>query len=60
MADRPDGAGDEPRKQDEKPRWQQWIFDDIVLLLVLGLAVPTIFYIILGVIDLTTVPTFER
>lgn len=52
-------SGTGPEQPEERPRWQQWIFDDMVLILVLGLIVPTIFYIVLGVIDLTSVPTFE-
>jgi hypothetical protein len=39
------------------PAWQVF-FDDIFLLLALGLAVPLILYIIWGIWDLTHVPPF--
>lgn len=59
MATRSDRNRDEAGRRDDGRRWQQFIFDDITLILVLGLVVPTIFYIVLGLIDLTTVPEFQ-
>jgi hypothetical protein len=47
-----------PRDND-RPRWQQVVFDDIFLILALGLVIPTIFYIMLGLMDLASVPMFE-
>lgn len=55
-------AGNQPERpaeENERPRWQQLIFDDIILLLLLGLVIPTIFYITLGLMDLASVPMFE-
>jgi hypothetical protein len=39
--------------------WQQVIFDDIFLILMLGLVIPTLFYLVWGLMDLASVPTFE-
>jgi hypothetical protein len=38
--------------------WQQVLFDDIFLLLVIGLVVPTLFYIVWGLMELANVPVF--
>jgi hypothetical protein len=51
--------GSEPKPEHDRPRWQQIIFDDIFLLLTLGLVIPTIFYLVLGLMDLASVPMFE-
>jgi hypothetical protein len=49
----------DPTPNNDRPRWQQIIFDDIFLLLTLGLVIPTIFYLVLGLMDLASVPMFE-
>jgi hypothetical protein len=56
-ADRKPDTGSNP--ENDRPRWQQIIFDDIFLLLTLGLVIPTIFYLVLGLMDLASVPMFE-
>ena len=43
----------------DRPRWQQVIFDDIFLILMLGLVVPTLFYLVWGLMDLASVPFYE-
>lgn len=50
----------EPPQHDSKPRipWQQILLDDVFVLLVAGLVVPTLFYIIWGLISLANVPLF--
>jgi hypothetical protein len=45
--------------QDNRPRWQQVVFDDIFLILMLGLVVPTLFYLVWGLMDLASVPFYE-
>ena len=50
MADR------ERDKNDEKVPLAQVFFDNIFLLLVLGLAVPVIFYTIWGLFEIATIP----
>jgi hypothetical protein len=40
--------------------WQQVLLDDIFLLLMAGLVVPTLFYIVWGLISLGNVPLFGR
>jgi hypothetical protein len=52
-------SGTDPQPVDDRPRWQQIIFDDIFLILTLGLVIPTIFYLVLGLMDLASVPMFE-
>lgn len=42
-----------------RPRWQQVVFDDIFLILMLGLVVPTLFYLVWGLMDLASVPIYE-
>lgn len=59
MATPPERKPEESTGGGEPRRWQQWIFDDLVVVIVLGLLVPTIFYIALGVIDLVSVPEFQ-
>jgi hypothetical protein len=56
-ADRKPDTSSNP--ENDRPRWQQIIFDDIFLLLTLGLVIPTIFYLVLGLMDLASVPMFE-
>jgi hypothetical protein len=52
-------SSSDPRHDNERPRWQQVIFDDIFLILMLGLVVPTLFYLVWGLMDLASVPMFE-
>lgn len=40
--------------------WQQAMLDDIFLLLMAGLVVPTLFYIVWGLMSLGSVPLFTR
>ncbi len=40
--------------------WQQLLLDDIFLLLMAGLVVPTLFYIVWGLMSLGEVPLFAR
>lgn len=51
-----------PEERDEKERipWQQMIFDDIFLLVMAGLVVPTLFYIVWGLWSLSSVEFFPR
>lgn len=53
MADRPETPPEERRVP-----WQQVLMDDIFLLLLAGMVVPTAFYIIWGLISLANVPLF--
>jgi hypothetical protein len=55
----PQRGSEEPRPGNERPRWQQVIFDDIFLILTLGLVIPTLFYLVWGLMDLASVPIFE-
>ena len=49
-----DGAG--PDKPPERIPLAQAFFDNIFLLLVLGLAVPVVFYTIWGLIEIASIP----
>jgi hypothetical protein len=40
--------------------WQQLLLDDIFLLVMAGLVVPTFFYIVWGLMSLGEVPLFAR
>jgi len=54
---------DERQKQGGSGRqipWQQILLDDIFLLLLAGLLVPTLFYIVWGLMSLGNVPLFGR
>ncbi len=51
-------AGHEDRPQ--RVPWQQVLLDDIFLILMAGLVVPTLFYLIWGLIDLGFIPLFGR
>jgi hypothetical protein len=55
MADN-DQPGGEPSTEDEPIPLMQRILDNPFLLLFLGIAVPTVFYIIWGVIEITQIP----
>lgn len=50
----------ERRERPERIPWPQVLLDDIFLLLMAGLAVPTLFYLIWGLIDLGFIPLFGR
>jgi hypothetical protein len=52
-------TGQPDRQGQDRPRWQQIIFDDIFLILMLGLVVPTLFYLVWGLMDLASVPIYE-
>lgn len=39
--------------------WQQAILDDVFLLMVFGLVIPTLFYIVWGLIELASLPLFK-
>ncbi len=52
---RENGGGSEQRIP-----WQQVLLDDIFLLIMAGLVVPTVFYILWGLISLGNVPLFGR
>lgn len=47
-------------ERQERMPWQQLIFDDIFLLVLAGLIVPTIFYLIWGLWSLSNVESFVR
>lgn len=52
---------DEPQRESSEEAdipWQQKLFDDVFLLILAGLVVPTIFYIIWGLWSLSNVPHF--
>jgi hypothetical protein len=44
--------------RDDQVPWQQVLFDDIFLLVMIGLAVPTIVYLLWGLIELASVPPY--
>ena len=46
----------EPRDEHEPVPIMQRILDDPFLLLALGIAVPTVFYILWGVMEVVTIP----
>lgn len=52
--DQPPEAGSDATR----PPWQQVILDDIFLLMTFGLVVPTLLYIVWGLMDLASVPPF--
>jgi len=47
-------------ESEERLPWQQLLFDDIFLLLMAGLVIPTIFYLIWGLWSLSNVEFFTR
>jgi hypothetical protein len=53
MADR---GKDKDQDKDEKVPFAQVFFDNIFLLLVLGLAVPVVFYTIWGLLEIASIP----
>jgi len=44
------------RNEDERPPLMQTIFDNPFLLLVIGLAVPIVFYTIWGLLEIASIP----
>ena len=58
-ADKQSNAETTEGTDQQRPRWQQVIFDDIFLILMLGLVVPTLFYLVWGLMDLASVPIYE-
>jgi hypothetical protein len=44
----------------QRTPWQQVLLDDIFLLVMAGLVVPTLFYIVWGLMSLGEVPLFTR
>jgi len=45
---------------EERPPWPQVLLDDVFLLLMAGLVIPTVFYVIWGLMSLASVPAFHR
>jgi hypothetical protein len=56
MAKSPDGSSPTPPRL---PR-MQLLLDDVVLLLIAGLVVPTVLYIAWGLVSMLSVPSFPR
>ena len=56
MSDASDPAN--RRADAESIPWQQVLMDDVFLLLMAGLVVPTLFYIVWGLMELGSVPVF--
>jgi hypothetical protein len=48
----------EAREEPAHLPWQQLIFDDVFLLMALGLVVPTLLYIVWGLMELASVEPF--
>lgn len=42
----------------ERLPWQQAMFDDVFLLVFLGVVVPTLFYVVWGLLELASVSLF--
>lgn len=55
MSDRDDSGPGGPQ---EPVPWPQMLLDDVFLLLMAGLVVPTIFYIVWGLLELANVKLF--
>jgi hypothetical protein len=47
-----------PADPEERLPWQQFLLDDIFLLTMAGLVVPTLLYIVWGLMELSNVPVF--
>ena len=57
MTDNNNPGGDAPAAANEEPiPFMQRVLDNPFLLLFLGIAVPTVFYIIWGVMEITQIP----
>jgi hypothetical protein len=48
------------RSADRPVPWQQVLLDDIFLLFLAGMVIPTLFYIVWGLVSLGEVPIFSR
>lgn len=46
-------------EESEAHPWQQVLLDDVFLLMMAGLVVPTLFYIVWGLMELAQVPVFS-
>lgn len=55
-ADETSSAGRDAERQEEKPPVMQQLLDNPFLLLFLGVTVPTVFYVIWGVMEIVTIP----
>lgn len=51
---------EERQGRPQRVPWPQVLLDDIFLILMAGLVVPTLFYLIWGLIDLGFIPLFGR
>jgi hypothetical protein len=47
---------DRNEEQEPRPPLMQAVFDNVFLLLVLGLAVPVIFYTVWGLLEIASIP----
>ena len=54
-----DDRSTEPQERERMP-WQQMLFDDIFLLIMAGLVVPTVFYLVWGLWSISNVELFTR
>ncbi len=54
-----DHPGGEPDTAEERIPLMQRVLDNPFLLLFLGVAVPTVFYIIWGIIEITQIPVAD-
>ena len=55
MVDQNDNVDETPTENEQIPLMQR-VLDNPFLLLVLGIAVPAVFYIIWGIIEITQIP----
>jgi hypothetical protein len=53
-------AAHDPRPEGRRVPWQQVLLDDVFLLFMAGILVPTFFYIVWGLMSLGEVPIFTR
>jgi len=44
------------KRDEERPPLMQIVFDNVFLLLVLGLAVPVVFYTVWGLLEIASIP----
>lgn len=56
MSEHESGPDDHARDEPERPPVMQRLLDNPFLLLFLGVTVPTVFYIIWGVMEIVTIP----
>lgn len=50
---------DSPAEVEQRPPWPQLLLDDVFLLVACGLVVPTLFYIVWGLMELAMIPVFK-